>query len=112
MTYGILTIEDREINLKPKNVVEEILQNVWIILNTLEYDCPLARGLGLNASFIDRPIETAQALCIADIYDKIELYEPRAAVQEVTFKSSHETGKVYAIVEVEINADYREDYSG
>lgn len=111
MAYSISAMEDREISFKPENVVEEILQNVWVILNTLEYDCPLARGLGLNASFIDRPIEAAQALCIADIYDKIELYEPRAAVQEVTFSSNHETGKVYAIVEVEINAGYREEYS-
>lgn len=111
MAYSISAMEERGISFNPENVVEEILQNVWVILNTLEYDCPLARGLGLNASFIDRPIEAAQALCIADIYDKIELYEPRAAVQEVTFNSNHKTGKVYAIVEVEINASYREEYS-
>lgn len=111
MAYSISAIEDREISLAPENVVEEILQNVWVILNTLEYDCPLARGLGLDAGFIDRPMEVAQALCIADIYDKIELYEPRAEVQGVTFQDNHETGKIYAIVEVEVNVNYREEYS-
>lgn len=112
MAYSISATEERKISFRPENVVEEILQNVWVILNTLEYDCPLARGLGLNAGFVDKTIEAAQALCIADIYDKIELYEPRAEVQEVTFQNDHKTGKVYAIVEVEIDANFREEYSG
>lgn len=111
MVYSVSAIEEKEITIKPENVIEEILQNVWVILNTLEYDCPLIRGLGLNASFVDKPIEAAQALCVADIYDKIELYEPRAEVLEVTFKDNHHTGKVYAIVEVEIHANSREEYS-
>lgn len=99
-TYSVSTIEQTEINLKPETELEEILQNVWVILNTLEYECPLARGLGLNTSYLDKTVESAQALCISDVFEKIETYEPRAEVMEVTFQYDLETGKVYAVVEV------------
>lgn len=108
MAYRISAIEDKEINFKPETEIEEILQNVWVLLNTLKFDCPLDRELGLEASFIDKPIETAKALCVADVYDTVEQYEPRAEIKEVMFKSNYETGKVYAIAEVDINVDYEE----
>lgn len=113
MSYTLSAAEERGINFRPESVVEEVLQNVWFILNTMEYDCPLARGLGLNPGFIDRPIETAQALSVADVFDKIETYEPRAEVLGVTFESSHAAGRIYAKVEVNINGDYdSEEYTG
>lgn len=106
MAYTVSAAEERRISFRPESVVEEVLQNVWFILNTLEYDCPLARGLGLNPGFIDRPIETAQALSVADVFDKIETFEPRAEILKVSFKNSHADGKIYAIAEVNINGDY------
>lgn len=105
MTYMISAATEREISFQPENTVEEVLQNVWFILNTMEYECPLARGLGLNPEFIDRPLETAQALAVADIFEKIETYEPRAKVLSVSFESS-DIGKIYAKVEVAIDGSY------
>lgn len=102
MAYIIEGIEKKDINFAPETESEEILQNVWVILNTIEYDCPLARGLGLSAAFIDRSTEMAKALCIADIYDKIEKNEPRAKIQNVSFGENNNIGKVFARVEVEI----------
>ena len=113
MSYIVSAAEKKEISFHPENTVEEVLQNVWLILNTMEYDCPLARGLGLNPWFIDRPIETAQALSVADVYDKIEMYEPRAEVIKVNFERSHTTGRVYAKVEVNVNGNFdKEEYAG
>ena len=112
MSYMVSAAEERGIRFRPENMVEEVLQNVWFILNTMEYDCPLERGLGLNPGFIDRPIETAQALSVADVFDKIETYEPRAEVLEVTFESNHAIGRIYVKVEVNINGDYdSEEYT-
>lgn len=106
MEYTISAAEKRGINFHPEDVVEEILQNVWFLLNTLEYDCPLARGFGLSPKCIDRPMETAKALAVADIFDKVELYEPRAEVMKVEFESDHMNGSVRAKVEVRINGEY------
>ncbi len=113
MAYTVSAADERGISFQPESVVEEVLQNVWFILNTLEYDCPLARGLGLSPEFIDRPIETAQALSVADVFDKIERFEPRAEVLEVNFESSHADGRIYATAEVNIDGDYdSEEYTG
>ena len=106
MSFMVSAMEKKEINIMPETVVDEVLQNIWMILNTFEYDCPLARGLGLKGEFIDRPIATAKALSVADIYEKIEKYEPRAKVVGVDFESDYQAGKIYAKVEVEINANY------
>ncbi|MCM1217494.1 MAG: hypothetical protein NC331_13785 [Lachnospiraceae bacterium] len=112
MSYTVSAAEEREISFRPESTVEEILQNVWFILNTMEHDCPLERGLGMAPGFIDRPIGTAQALSVADVFDKIEAYEPRAEVLEVNFKSSHADGKIYAEVEVNVNGDFNgEEYT-
>lgn len=106
MVYTVSAAEEKNINFLPESVTKEVLQNVWFILNTTEYDCPLARGIGLSSDLIDRPVETAQALGAANIFDKIETYEPRAEVLEANFRTDHKTGKIYAVVEVAVNEEY------
>lgn len=83
---------------------------VFIFL--IEYDVPLDRALGLNATYIDKPIEAAKALATTDIYDKTEEYEPRAEITNIDFKADYERGILKPIVEVEINGEYeKEEYT-
>ena len=91
---------------------EEIIQNLWFLYSSLEYDVPLDRALGLNATYIDKPIEAAKALATTDIYDKTEEYEPRAEITNIDFKADYERGILKPIVEVEINGEYeKEEYT-
>lgn len=109
MSYIIDTAENIEINFNPETVEEEILQNLWLLYSSLENDVPLDRELGLNVTYVDRPIETAKALLQSDIYDKTERYEPRASVVNILFSDNAEEymkGKLKPIVEVEIHGDY------
>ena len=62
MGYVIDTTEKENINLAPGTVEEEVIQNLWFLYSSLEYDVPLDRALGLNATYIDKPIEAAKAL--------------------------------------------------
>lgn len=71
---------------------EEILRNVNIILETSKYSCPLNRDLGLNATFIDDPTETAKAAIRAEIAEQIEKYEPRAKVTAISFEEEQDKG--------------------
>ena len=71
MSFTIDTTQEQPINLAPQTLYEEVIQNVWFLLSSLEYDIPLNREFGLNAAYIDKPITTATALATADIYDKI-----------------------------------------
>ena len=77
MSYTIDTTKEEQININPATVEEEVIQNLWFLYSSIEYDVPLDRALGLNATYIDKPIETAKALATTDIYDKTEQYEYR-----------------------------------
>lgn len=113
MSYRIDTTKSNQINIKPKTVYEEVIQNLWFLYSSIEYDVPLDRELGLNATYIDKPIEAAKALATTDIYDKTEEYEPRAEIVNIDFAADYEKGVLKPIVEVEINGEYdNEEYSG
>ena len=112
MTFIIDTTKKSEINLNPATVYEEIIQNLHFLYSSIEFDIPLDRALGLNPIYVDRTIETAKALAIADIYEKTEKYEPRAEVVNIDF-NGNKNGMLKAVIEVDINGGYyREDYSG
>ena len=85
MSYTIDTTQEEQININPATVEEEVIQNLWFLYSSIEYDVPLDRALGLNATYIDKPIETAKALATTDIYDKTEQYEPRAEIVNIDF---------------------------
>ena len=113
MNHTVDTTENQPINLEPVTVEEEVMQNLWFLYSSLEYDVPLDRELGLNAAYIDKPIEAAKALATTDIYDKTEEYEPRAEIVNVDFKADYERGILKPIVEVGINGGYEnEEYTG
>lgn len=105
----INTAQPINISLAPKTIEEEVLQNIWTLLSSLEYDVPLDCKFGINGDFIDKPIQTAKALVVSEIYEKIEQYEPRAEIIDITFATSDEEamqGILKPIVEVKINAEY------
>ena len=85
MSYTIDTTNEEQININPATVEEEVIQNLWFLYSSIEYDVPLDRALGLNATYIDKPIETAKALATTDIYDKTEQYEPGAEIVNIDF---------------------------
>lgn len=106
MIYTVDTTQKKQINIAPDTVYEEVIQNLWFLYSTTEYGVPLDRALGLNAVYIDKPIETAKALLIADIYDKTEKYEPRAKIVNIEFSADYEKGILKPIVEVEVDGEY------
>ena len=56
----------REINMEPQTETEEIMQNVAVILATPKFSVPLDRGLGLQMTFLDKPVPAARPLAIGD----------------------------------------------
>lgn len=113
MSIVIDTTEQIELKINPETVVDEVLQNLWFLYSSIEYDVPLNRAFGLNATYLDKPIETAKALAMSDIFEKTELYEPRAEIVDITFKVDYERGIIKPIVEVRINEEYNEEeYTG
>ncbi len=106
MAYMVDTTKESEINIAPTTVYEEVIQNLYFLYSSVEYDIPLDRELGLSGTYIDRMIETAEALVVADIYDKTEEYEPRAEIVNISFEADYQMGVLKPIVEVEIKDEY------
>lgn len=70
----------------PEAEREEIMRNVRTILRTPVGTCPLYRDFGIDISImVDYPIGTAQNIAAVEIIEKVEKYEPRAKVTEVSF---------------------------
>lgn len=105
------TITKENISFVPVTIEEEIIQNLYFLYSSLEYDIPLNRALGLNAAYIDKPIKAAKALITTDIYDKTMAYEPRATIVKIDFKTDYERGILKPIVEVDINGEYNKKYT-
>ena len=101
MVYD-LKITPQEWKIKPKNEVEEILQNVLTILLTEKFSVPLDRDLGISGNILDAPIN-AQAKLTAEIAKAVKTYEPRARVEKVTFGGDMTDGQLLPTITIEID---------
>lgn len=102
MAYFVKANQTTNINLAPKNLTEEVLQNIASILSTPAFSVPLDREFGMPQRFIDKPIQVAQSILISEVLDAIEKNEPRAEVLNVTFEAGATAGTLIPIVEVNI----------
>jgi len=86
---------------------EEVLQNVAIILATVEGSVPLDRQFGTLWQMVDDPRPIARQRAKADIVDAIEEHEPRAIVEGVTFSrgDSSTGGELVPTVTLSIDLD-------
>ena len=73
---------------------ERILQNVMNLLSTEKYEIAYDRTLGIDKSFIDKPLQEAVSMATAQIYDVISSREPRASVESVDFVGLDEEGNM------------------
>ena len=89
-----------EIDLAPQNVYQEVLQNVAMILDTIQKSAPMKRGMGMPGDLLHRPLPVVENLMVARIYDQIEEYEPRAILGDITFEQQAMTGTPIPIVEL------------
>lgn len=105
MSYTINCGENNNKNLKiaPETTTEEILQNLYVLLNTVKGTVPMYRDFGIDFDIVDKNINIAKAHIINTIYDAIKKYEPRAEIIDITFKGDVMLGKLYPVVEVKIN---------
>lgn len=88
------------IDLAPGNVHQEVIQNIAIILGTIQKSVPMLRRMGTPGEIYGRPLAVAENMLVGEIYDQIEEYEPRAILGEVTFEQEKMTGKLIPIIEL------------
>ena len=102
MEIDILTAEQDKINFAPKNIYEEVAQNVKTICTTVKYSVPLDRRFGINADFLDRPTPKAITQIKTEIFQAIRKYEPRCKVVKISFEGDND-GKINMKVRIAVN---------
>lgn len=109
---GSLIITDSsitDINLSPKNIEEEVIQNIWCILSTIKGQVPLNRSFGISKEAVDKPPAIAIMYHKIAIQEAIEKFEKRAEVVGVTFDGEVQdilNGCLKPVVEVRIKDEY------
>ena len=104
MNYKISPLDINRITLNETDTAASVLQNIAIILGTLQQSVPMHRGIGLSREIIDKPIDVAKNLTVIEVMEAIRRYEPRATFVGITFNEDENVpGKLIPIVEVKIN---------
>lgn len=94
------------VNFSPSTELAEIIQNVQTILATEQGTVPLDREFGLDWSFVDKPLQVAQALMSSQAVQQINKYEPRAKVVSIGFDENQlaaQDGKLIPRVVIGVN---------
>jgi hypothetical protein len=65
--------------------LKEVLQNVAVLFMTPILSQGLDRELGLDMSFVDRPIPISRNMLVSEIAVKLPMFEDRAEVVSVEF---------------------------
>ena len=73
------------ITLNETDTVRAVLQNVRNILRTALGTVPMYREFGIDARFVDSPINVATPIIYAIIREAIEEFEPRCEVLDIDF---------------------------
>jgi Phage baseplate assembly protein W len=104
MVYKINPMDMTAVTLSEQDRTQSILQNISIIIQTRQQSVPLYRNFGLPMRFLDKPVQAARTMIIAEIQEAITEFEPRAALLGVTFETDESApGVLVPILEVEIN---------
>ena len=80
---------------------ERIIQNINNILNTIQYEVAYDRVFGRNPEFLDKNFNDIKGLLIAETFDLINEYEPRATILNVDCNQL-ESGEIEIKVVVDI----------
>ncbi|MBQ9269660.1 MAG: hypothetical protein IJ206_09115 [Oscillospiraceae bacterium] len=99
----VVSMEKMEqIQILPRNAMEEIMQNIGLIVTMPLESGPMCRDVGLNTKSFGMPEQQGRAIMTRDVFVAVQDQEPRAALQTVDFEGSATGGTTTAIMEVKI----------
>lgn len=85
MRYKIDTANVPKLSLDPDTRIDEVIQEIFTVLNTPVGSIPCYREFGIDQSYRDKPIGVAKALFAAAITESIEAFVPGVYVDKITF---------------------------
>lgn len=89
----------------PPGSATEIVQNVRTLLRTAIWSVPLDRLIGIDYSFLDLPSPVSQLQIQAELFQKINFYEPRVNAQDIVFSGDGQIGYLQPTVTLEFRPE-------
>nr|DAP84578.1 MAG TPA: lysozyme [Caudoviricetes sp.] len=77
----IYVTSDQEINYSPKNLVEEVITNVGMLLRVYKEEQPLNRDFSFDSDLIDKNINVVENRIMSQLLEIFRKYEPRALLK-------------------------------
>ena len=94
----IYVSSNQEINYSPKNVVEEIITNVGMILRVFKEEQPLNRDFSFDSDLIDKNITVVENKITSQLLQSFRKYEPRAILKSTEIKMIDKLNNDYEII--------------
>jgi uncharacterized protein len=88
----------------PPGSLVEIAQNVVTLLRTEIFTVPLDRSIGVDFEFLDLPMPVSMMQMQAEVFQKIQRFEPRVNPEDIRFEGDAAAGHVVANVRLQIIA--------
>ena len=79
-----------------------IRKKLTALLSSLEGTYPMNRSYGINSEVFDYPVQTAESLLAAEIYEKTEQYMPGINVLDVSFRADLDHNILYPVISYEL----------
>ena len=94
----IYVSSNQEINYSPKNVVEEIITNVGMILRVFKEEQPLNRDFSFDSDLIDKNITVVENKITSQLLQSFRKYEPRAILKSTEIKMIDKLNNDFEII--------------
>ena len=104
MKVSIDTSKKVELSLKPQTKAEAIVQQLYIIIQTIRGEVPMYREFGTDHSYKDMPLQVARSMYIGAISEAIDKYMPEVTLSQVNFQNDSDYGNLLMCsIEVTVN---------
>ena len=103
MRYRVCPDDINRIRLNETDRIRSVLQNIAVLLTTRRQSVPLYRHFGLPMRFLDKPVNAAVPIMVAEVTDAVREFIPGVELIDIQAAADKNTpGKLIPTVEVEI----------
>ena len=89
-----------------EEVLAEILEGLHFLCGTAEGTFPMNREFGINADIIDQPLPVVKQLLPIELKEKIERFEPRVEVSDISFDYDEDSMNLIPKIQIELKDDW------
>ena len=80
------TRQKRELTLAPKTELDAKVQELYILICTIQGECPLYRDFGVSNDYLHMPVNAAETALTLAITEALRRYMPGVTLDNIRFE--------------------------